>query len=259
MVIKFLQKSTIYLPFNLYIILTGLILLFELNSATLVISQWSKHWIFNVFCFVYDLATIWDFAWVATLGTAFNMGIMFTSYAVIHLLTQSLFSDCFLRQIHPERQIRYYRELQLFIGIVNDVFQDFMAGTSKLIIIVGAVFTGVILVNSHLRKSTQTLFLILSFYAMMVCYIVILVAYSFPGKVNSTSKMVKRSWRSETFHVQLDGMKRSRANIQKLKKYITSSRNIKIKFGPNNFYERGTAVNILLFVVENINTLALIL
>lgn len=153
MVIKFLQKSAIYPPFNLSIILTGLILLCELNYVTLVVSHLNQDWISYILCFVYT----------GSLGIAINIRIMLTSYTVIYFVTKSLDNDLFLRQIHIER------------------------------------------------------------------------------------------------HVSFQKACRSRANIKILTKCLVTHRDIRIKFGPNNCYERETAENILGFVIVHMSFVALIL
>lgn len=174
---------------------------------------------------------------------------MYCGHAGIQILTQKFQTQKF----NGYRTITNYRKLLIRVELVNTCYQRIVAITVKLILMPVSVVFGAVLIK--LRNSTSFDVVFILGYLLISCYFAMSFGYYFPGRANSISKRIIPQWKSDL----VLSFQRERNEFKVTQKVLNSLQQVKIRFGSVSFYERGTSIVIVNFLLEKTISLALLM
>lgn len=207
-----------------------------------------------------DLYATWNFGAVVTLGCFALYNGFFSSYLALWEISTNLLnlvksrvgryigaSKCF------PKMLKRYRQLEVYTSVVNDCFQNSLALPFKAGILLTAVFLGTVVVLPEFRLSTGITFQIAGLFTLAVIYLYMGLGYFFPGKGNLTSRLILLNWISIISRDMW--LERSQRKLFKL--MLEACQPVKIRFGSVNYYEMGTTLALVDFLIDR--TISLVL
>lgn len=194
----------------------------------------------------------WNVIWTWPLGTLICFCGMSIGYEIIYDGVHVIHSRAKKDKEPIATTFMAYRRLQVFTGVINESFQLY-AIHLKVICMVWAVLTTVLVTQEHIRTAMSPPKLALSIFQIAECYVIFIFAYTFPGRAHWKSRKVKKLWQRKLV------LTRFQVNVNIWKRHIQSAPEIKIRFGSVNYYGRMTSLNVVQFVVEKSLKLMLLL
>lgn len=200
---------------------------------------------------------IWNYG--VTIGPAWlicNNGV-YASYVAIWIMGGKLRKE--FRSLSKgsleclRKSIKEYSHLQLCVGLANQCFSKGMALPFNAMFMFLGVMMGAMILNPAFRGISSVTALGACIYGVVVLYFTLVLGYYFPGRANHISKSVRNLW-----HLKLSecksgsGMERKvdRKELKYLRSVVRSKRQLKIYIGEVNFYERGTSLQLVDFMVD---------
>lgn len=172
---------------------------------------------------------------------------MISCYMALYLRTKELLLDTIASK---NVLVSKYYSLQICAILVNDCFQQNLALQFKFGVILTSIVFGTIACDTDIQSSMSINQYLISVYFWLITYWLMIAGYYFPGKVNSYSNEIIRTFKRNLFGTNLKVNKRNQINCL---------RSMRVEIGSANFYERCTALNILDFVLaQTVNVILLI-
>lgn len=192
----------------------------------------------------------WNVSLTAWLASFLTYHGMFSSYIGLYLITQNLAQIPLMSASSVLR--KKYRKLQMYAVIVSNCYQNTIAIKSKVILIAECIVMGACTFNPKLR-STLTIprLLACSCLYFNICF-VMAIGYYFPGRTNSLSTYIQQNWKSKL--IVSSGKKALEFKLE-----LRSFRSIRIMIGSVNYYEKGTPLHVIDFLVEKTVSLLLLM
>ncbi len=146
----------------------------------------------------------------------------------------------------------------IYTEMINSCFSTSIALPYKINVIMFTILLGSVALDSNLRNSASTIALFLAVYLPLNVILFLAVAYSIPGMVNTVSKQVQKGWLTVVAK-NANIFSCSKKRLRELRQDFKAIRDIRIRFGELNYYERDTGANILKFIMDSMVNLALMI
>ncbi len=205
---------------------------------------------------------VWNFGLLSNLGCILIYQVMFPVFISLSIFAEraskSVTNSCYWSISKLNRSMQMYRVLQVHTRLINHTFQNKLALPLKVTLMFCTVLLGTVLLNTGLRHTLSTTSFLLSLCISCNLYIFMSIGYSFPGRANRSSRIVINLWKNiisgEMHYRQI-----SKRTSKQYRMYIKSCKDLRIYFGAMNYYESGTALKLLKFVLEATINLVLVI
>lgn len=202
----------------------------------------------------------WSFANILIFASLFVYDGLVTAYVALYRVAKLVYlqsSEKPRDYNHIWKYIRQYREAQLYTGFVNFCFRETLAIPLKVVLVTISILFGTIVIEKRIRCATADLVIFMCAYCLVNAYLFMAVGYGLPGKVNLYSKKIIGNFKASLAFIR----KYEHYNLEHkiIRKCITSCCDIRVRFGAANYYEKGTALMILRFLIEStVNSILLV-
>lgn len=198
---------------------------------------------------VFSLYDVWEYHVIGPLSTLVLCHGMFSSYAAIFVIVRhlNLTGNYRYTQLLP-----LLNQLLILVSLTNSCFQSYVAVFVKTESMTVCIVSGAVLLNSTYRANLSTPIVLLMLYLTVTMYIVMAFGYYFPGLANHiTAKMIMK--------MRIGVVESQSQKERKLaRRRIAAVQTIRIRFGAVNYYERGTSLVIVNFLLEKTISLSLL-
>lgn len=211
---------------------------------------------------VFRFYEIWTFTATMSLSIMVVSVGMWSSYVALWVLTAAMYSDA-ARNYSSDTlnkltdSLKEYAHLHLYTNLVNSCFQEYLALRFKMAIMSVTIILGAFVIKSGFVSWPSFL---LGAYFIITSYGFMAVGYYFPGKTNWISMILRWAWLQKLAMNKKQPLAVvNRRAIKEVKAKIKALPALKLRFGSVNFYERGTALNIMQFLSDKTITVVLLL
>lgn len=254
--LKFLLLAIPVACTGVSVLYAALLIIFDTNKSSTNAAGLN---IFRVFINAFD---IWDFCYVAYTGCfAIYIG-MFGSYLTLYNLSVHLRRDMInfpdKPQLHLNKVIGCYKQLQLYAKLVNYCFQHALALPVKVVLLTLAILLATVALNERLRSSSATEVLVLGEFTLLNLYVLLAIGYSFPGMLNTNSKVILQKWQT-IVSTGFTGKSRLLVLKREMSRIIKACAPVKVGIGSSNYYEKQTALVIMRFLIDSTVNLVLLI
>lgn len=214
-------------------------------------------WFYWIIRQVGKILSVVNMTWALGFGNMFNLGGMFASNTSINILISQLHEDSHAEMVGRcvDRQMKTYRVIGVYTAAVNSCFKSWLAPCTKAIIVLVCILSSCVLCKKRLRQTLNSWLAMTLIYGLIYCYFLVLWVYGLPGKANSKSILIAQEWKRNMVRPANSTAAKSRREKQKM---IRSMQELRIKFGPLNFYGRNTALRLIDFIWNQTMSLLMI-
>lgn len=202
--------------------------------------------VLDIFISLYD---IWEYLVLVPLSTLVLCHGMFSSYAAIYVLVKrfnSTCNECYVQMLTS------LNELLILVSLINASFQRFVSVGIKIEVMTICITCGAVLLNSTYRSKLSTTIVVLMFYFLLTLYFIMAFGYLLPGLANhvSSGMIVKMKVGIVTI--------RSNIDYKVARRRVAAVQPLRLRCGAVNYYEQGTSLCIINFLLEKTISLSLL-
>ncbi len=198
---------------------------------------------------------IWNIAVLASIGSLVIINGMFLSYIALALKSNELFQQT--KQLSGSKlesnllkSLQQYKQLDLLATLSNNCFKKAIALPFQIMVFSTAIFLGVNIFHPGIRATTSNVGIAFCSYTLLYIYLVLIIGYSYPGRVHHISQNLRHVWKKIIWSNRL---------LMKHRRSVFACKDIRIHFGSVNFYERGTTLVLLNFITEKTISMVLLM
>lgn len=212
----------------------------------------------NLFCsplkILVGIYQVWNFSVIVGIGCVVVYHGLFCSYLAIWRLTRDMqIYSLHYMYIPLLRQFRKYRHLQLYTGIVNDCFQEKLALQFLMVFVFLTILFGTIILHPSFRSMAEIEAIAVGVYTLAMMYTFLMIGYYFPGEIYQISKRVL----GLQYHT-ITTRRYARVLQKEYRAVARACQPLKIRFGSVSYYEEGTVLVIIHFIIEKTSTFILL-
>lgn len=209
--------------------------------------------------FLFIVYNTWNYSLVTGLICTIMYNGLYLSYIALSVLSTQL-HEKYTQKPNSfysfHNGIQQYRQLEIYTKLINSCFEN-VAFPVKIVYITLGILLGVVICQPKIRAATSITSFGFCFYIYVCVLFFLTVGYYFPGQCNETSRKIHRACKREmAYLLKVSVVTRHDRRVSRM--MIQACKDMRIRFGSSNYYERNTALNIFNLLIEKTVTLVLL-